>query len=454
MISDINPLPPHYYCHRSHYIDFKVDALDGFDLSNQACPVCGCPLKSDGHNIPFETLMGYYGNKTPDLALNVPASKQYSELAFMQELFGTDKVAHAGTIATLREKLAEGYISDYEVKTGDHFTKERRSYIYEKICGVKWRDRICPGSVIVLPQEMTFEDITPLKEAQSPSPIKKAMHFDYHSVHDTIIKLDALGHPVPDMLKLLEEFTGVSIQNVVWNDPEMYALFSRADTLGIWEFDTDFMKDMLLKLKPKSFHDLVQIWGLSYGTGIWIDNCDQLLYDSHLLSELPALRDDIFLQLMQYGLEKSSSFRIAECVRKGALCHNANWTLELVERMRNNNVPEWYIQSLRKVRYLSPKAHETAYAMNAVRMAWYKIYYPTELYAAYLSCCFPGGEPIVRINDLSIFPEDDQSDNRYFLEVIDTCSQQGIQLLKPDSEKSHCVNYLPERGNIRMPAVT
>ena len=255
--------------------------------------MCGCPLRSDGHNIPFETFMGYDGSKIPDIDLNFPASKQFSEFAFMQKIFGANKVAHAGTIATLRERFAEDYIAVYEAKTDDCFTEEQRSYICEKLCGIKRDDRIHPGGIIVLPQGMEFEDFTPLREIKRPSPIKKATHFDFYSLHDIVIKFDVLGHPVPDMLKLLEEFTGCSIQRVIWNDPEVYALFERADTLGIPEFDTNFVKNMLLKLKPKSFDDLVQISGLSHGTGIWLDNGENLLNEGRTLCELPALRDDI-----------------------------------------------------------------------------------------------------------------------------------------------------------------
>lgn len=382
-ISDTNPLPAHYYCPQCHYIDFEVSAWDGFDLPEQVCPVCGCPLRSDGHNIPFETFMGYDGSKMPDIDLNFPASKQYSEFAFMQELFGANKVAHAGTIATLRERFAEDYIAVYEAKTDDCFTEEQRSYICEKLCGIKRDDGIHPGGIIVLPQEMEFEDFTPLREIKRPSPIKKATHFDFYSLHNTVIKFDVLGHPVPDMLKLLEEFTGCSIQRVIWNDPEVYTLFERADTLGIPEFDTDFVKDMLLKLKPKSFDDLVQISGLSHGTGIWLDNGENLLNEGRTLCELPALRDDILLQLMQYGLEKDSVCQIAECVRRGKFYYDSDLTFELVELMRSKNVPEWYIQSLRKIRYLFPKAHAVAYVMNAVRMAWYKIHYPKEFALVY-----------------------------------------------------------------------
>ena len=466
-ISDTNPLPAHYYCPQCHHTDFDVPAWDGFDLPDQICPVCGCVLQLDGHNIPYEIFMGYDGSKMPDIDLNFPATKQYSEFAFIQELFGADKVAHAGTISTLWERSAEGYISVYGAKTDDYFTEEQRSYICEKLCGIKRKDNFHPGGIFAVPQGMEFEDFTPLRETKSPSPIPKATHFDFHSLHDTVIKIDVLGHNTPDILKLLEEFTGRSIRDVAWNDPNVYALFAHADTLGIPEFDTDFMKDMLLKLKPSSFDDLVQISGLSHGTGTWIDNGENLLNDGHTLSEIPALRDKVFLQLMRYGLERDSAYQIAECVRTGRLACNSNLTFELVKHMRGNNVPEWYIQSLRKIWYLFPKAHAVTYVMNAVRMAWYKTYYPVEFYAAVLTCdrdnssycsILAKGKTEVEIqlnqpdesfNEGSEFPQ--QDDEKYVLKLALECFARGITFLPANDNTSDSRKFLPENGNLRIP---
>ena len=443
-ISNTNPLPAHYYCPECNYIDFEVSALDGFDLPDRVCPVCGCPLRADGHNIPYETFMGYDGSTRPDIDLNVPVSKIYSELAFMKKLFGDDRVAHAGDVTTLLWRHTERYISVYEAKTGDYFTEEQRDYIRSKICGIKQDDGIHPCGIIVLPQGVEFEEFTPLRETQGPSPIKKTTHINYYPLLDnSVVKLDVIGICIPDMLKLLEEFTGCSIQDVVWNDPRVHELFEHADTLGIPDFDTDSMKDRLLKLKPKSFNDLVQIRCLNYGEEIWTDNCENLLNDGYSLSELPVFRDHIFQKLMRYGFDRDSSFKIAEFARKGKFhfYQYSDMAFELIERMRDKNVPEWYIQCLRKTQYLFPKAHAVVYVMNSVRMAWYKIYYPTEFYAAYLSCWYPGNEPR------------NEADEQSFSKVIEECAQRGIQLLKPDAEKSHCSNYLPEQGNIRMPYV-
>lgn len=359
----------------------------------------------------------------------------------MQKLFGTNNVAYASTITTLQKRSAAGYVSVYEAITDDCFTEEQRDFICEKLCGIKLHDRIQPGGIVVSTQERNFENITPLRKVQTLSPIKNAIHLDYHSLIDAVVKLDVLGDPVPDFLKLLEEFTDCSIQSVIWNEPEIYVLFARADTLGIPGFDTNSIKDILLKLKPKSISDLVQISGLLHGTGIRIDNCDKL-YNSHKLSELPAFKEDIFLRLMQYGLGRSSSFQTAEYVWNGELQYNNDTTFKYIECMRDKNVPEWYIQSLQKVQYLFPKAYAIANVMNAVRMAWFKIHYPTEFYAAYLSCYLSGNKC------------PNEEDERRFQAVVDECSQKGIQLLNPDAEKSHLINYLPELHNIRMPHIS
>jgi len=436
-ITDTNPMPAHYVCPHCHFSDFGVAESDGFDLPDKSCPICGNALKADGHNLPCEFFMGYAGDKAPDIDLNFPASKRDEEIAFLQELFDADRLARAGTINTFSERFAESYITCYEAETADCFTEEQRKHICEKICGIKRGEGNHPGGILALPEGMEFEDFTPLRDNSTHSIIKKVSHFNFLNLHDTILKLDVLGHLVPDMLKMLEDFTGRSIQDVPWNDREIYALFARADTLGIPEFGTDFMKDMLPKTKPGCFADLVQISGLSHGANVWTDNGEVLLADGHALSELPALRDSVFLQLLSYGIERKSAFRITECTRKGRLRFENDTTAEFIRIMREANVPEWYIKSLQMIQYMFPKAHAVSYVMNAVRTAWFKLHYPTEFYAAYLSCFLQ--EPR------------DKEEASLFQDVVDECSAKGILLLEPDMEKSHPENYLPENGNIRMP---
>lgn len=386
-VTDINPLPPHYHCGKCYYTDFEVIALDGFDLPKRNCPVCGCSLHTDGHDIPYETFMGIDGSKKPEIALNFPVSKKSDELSFLQELLGADRVAHTGTTATLWEKIAERYITIYESETNDYFTEEQRSYICKKLCGIKRRDGIHPAGVVVLPQGSEFEDFTPINKIENSSPIKAVTHFAHNSINGNAVKLNIIAHSAPDMLKQLEDLSGVSTDTVDWNDPNVYSLFEHADTFGIPEFSRDFMKKLLLIIKPKSFSDLVQISGIAHGTGIWIDNGENLLNKGKILGELPTLRDDVFLQLTNYGLDRESSYQIAECVRRGKLFHNSDLASEFAECMRNKNVPEWYIESLTKIRYVFQKAHAVSYVMNAIRMAWYKVYYPVQFRTVYMAFC-------------------------------------------------------------------
>lgn len=438
-ITDINPMPAHYYCANCHYFDFAVSDANGFDLPDKLCPVCGNALKTDGHNIPFEFFMGYRGGKMPDIGFNFPSSKQYDVFEFLQELFGENRLAHAGTVATLSERVAEGYVTAYESKTADCFTKERRKYICRKLCGIKRCEGYHPGGILILPEGMEFEDFTPLRDIETDSPISQATHFDFYTLRDTVVKIDVLGHIVPDMLKLLEKYTGRSLSEVPWNDKKIYSLFEKADVLGIPEFDSDFMRNMLRKTRPKSFDDLVRIIGLSHGINTWTENGEKMLRDGHSISELPTLREDVFLQLLNYGVERESAFKIAEYVRRGRFCFDSDLTNEFIQILQKANVPEWYIRSLRKNRYLFPKAHAVAYVMNAVRMAWFKIHYPVKFYAAYLSCYFDSDEELTAEDALK------------FEWVVEECSNKGIALLDADSKKSDSKNYIVGNGNIRVP---
>ena len=290
-------------------------------------------------------------------------------------------------------------------------------------------------------EDCCVKQFTPIRDNETNSPISKATHFDFHALHDTILKIDVLGYVVADMFRLLEKYTGRSLNDVAWNDKTIYSHFENADNIGILEFDSDFMRDMLQMTKPKSFDDLVRITGLSHGTNTWIENGEELLRDGHFINELPALREDVFLQLLNYGVERENAFKIAEYVRRGRFYFDSDVTNEFVRILQKANVPEWYIQSLRKNRYMFPKAHAVAYVMNAVRMAWFKIHYPVEFYAAYLSCCFDSDEELT------------EEDALKFERVVEECSDRGIALLEVDSKKSDSKNYIAENGNIRMPYI-
>lgn len=416
-ISDVNPLKAHYYCPHCHYINFEVDKADGFDLAPKDCPVCQAPLKADGHNIPYETFMGYDGSRIPDIDLNFPSSMQYSATEYVKEMFGKAQTAYAGTVSTMSERMAEFYIEAYQEKTATQFTKEQREHIRKKLSDVKRQSGQHPGGIFVLPQGMEFEDFTPLRKNSSMKPLSSTTHLDFHSLHNNIIKLDILGYIVPDFLKLLEEYTGVSIQDVACSDSKIYELFERADTLAIPEFSSGFMRNMLWETSPNNFNDLVKIMGLSHGTGTWLNNGEELLKEGRTLSQLPANRDDVFLKLVECGVDRKDAFKIAECVRKGKLGDENDTTLKYISIMQNAGVEKWYVDSLKKIRYMFNKAHAVSYVLNALRCAWFKHNYPAEYYAAYLTCFFD------REREMS------EQETRDFKEIVDECAKRGIKLI-------------------------
>ena len=384
-IGDINPLPPHYYCN-CRYLEFSKVADDGFDLPEKVCPVCNRKLRTDGHNIPYEVFMGFNGDKEPDIDLNFPEDFRLAAQKFVEDMFGKTKVVQAGTVATVWDGIAEKYIQEYEATKNISFKPEEKENLITKIVGIKRNVGMHPGGVMVVPQDMDFEDFTPIDYRWAPRP---TTHFDFHSLHDTILKQDILGHSTLDLLLELEKRTGKSVVDIKLNDPLIYEMFQKADTLCIPEFDTDFLRDMLIETKPKNFNDLVKFLGLCHGTNVWTDNAEHLIKNKICsISEVIATRDDIFVYLISKGMDRATAFRIMESVRKGLWAKQKLSDLDkkyFVEEMLKINIFDWYIDSLSKIRYMFPKAHATAYVMNAVRCAWFKEYYPKDFYEAYLS---------------------------------------------------------------------
>lgn len=377
-ISEINPLLPHYYCD-CHYFEVSNLADDGFDLPEKVCPVCNKKLRTDGHNIPYEVFMGFKGDKVPDVDLNFPGEFVLDVQRFMGEFFGNDKVVQAGTIATVWDGIAEAYIEKYEKTQNIIFSLEKKENLISKIVGVKRSVGIHPGGVMVIPQNMEAQDFTPLNQTFAP---RSTTHFDFHRLHDTILKQDILGHSVLDLLLELEKQTNISIDSIDFKDPKIYEMFRNADTDGIYEFDIDFTKNLLLVASPQNFNELVKISCLCHGTNVWTDNAEHLIKNKICkISEVIAAKDDIFNYLTSKGMDKYSAFRIMEMVRKGLWAKDklSEWDKKsFVEEMQNFDVPEWYIESLSKIHYMFPKAHAIAYVMNAVRLMWFKIYYPEE----------------------------------------------------------------------------
>ncbi len=395
-ITDVNPLTPHYRCPHCKHHEFTDDVDDGFDLDDKNCPVCQTKMIGDGHKIPFETFLGFNADKVPDIDLNFSRDNQSSIHLYMKEFLGEKNVFRAGTISTAAFKTAIGYVRNYEEITEKNINKTSVEWLARKIEGAKRTTGQHPGGLIVIPDDMSVYDFTPINYPGDDFEADwKTTHFDFHSIHDNLLKLDFLGHLDPSSVRMLQTLTNVDPATIPMNDKEVISLFTSNDALkyqenytneklgvlGIPEFGTFFVRNLLRNAKPQTFADLVRISGLSHGTDVWANNAEDLIKKgTATLSEVISVRDDIMTYLIEQGLDKSMSFDIMESVRKGK-----GLTPEWEHSMRENNVPDWYIESSKKIKYMFPKAHATAYVMMAFRIAWYKINYPLEYYATYFS---------------------------------------------------------------------
>ncbi len=395
-ITDVNPLPPHYRCTSCKFHEFTTEVDDGYDLPEKICPVCKSKMTGDGHNIPFETFLGFNADKVPDIDLNFSRDNQSSIHLFMKDFLGEENVFRAGTISTAALKTAVGYVRNYEELTGKNISKTSTEWLARKIEGAKRTTGQHPGGLIVIPDDMSVYDFTPINYPGDDYEADwKTTHFDFHSIHDNLLKLDFLGHLDPSSVRMLQTLTGIDPNKIPMNDQEVISLFTSNEALkykenytneelgiiGIPEFGTFFVRNLVREAKPNTFADLVRISGLSHGTDVWTDNAQSLIKNEIAkLSEVICVRDDIMTYLISKGVDKSMSFDIMESVRKGK-----GLTPEWEHSMRENQVPDWYIESAKKIKYMFPKAHATAYVMMAFRIAWYKINYPLEYYATYFS---------------------------------------------------------------------
>lgn len=477
-ITEVNPLVAHYICKHCKYSEFITDGSydSGIDMPDKICPECGQPLEKNGHNIPFEVFLGFEGNKEPDIDLNFAGEYQARCHKYTEELFGADHVFRAGTIGTIKENTAYGYIKKYSEKIDKTYNPAEIAMLQHGIVGVKRTTGQHPGGIIVVPNNMEVEDFTPISyPADDPSSGVITTHFTYKSVEDTILKLDLLGHDVPSIIKMLSDLTGIDANNIPLNDSETMEIFRSTDSLniiedfsnntvgslGIPEFGTSFVRQMLLDTRPEKFGELVRISGLSHGTNVWLNNAQDLIRQNQaVLGEVICTRDDIMTFLIQRGLEDNMSFNIMENVRKGK-----GLKPEHIEAMGKIDLPNWYVDSCMKIEYMFPKAHAVAYVLMSYRIAYFKVHHPEAFYATFFTIKqndFPGSlvlkgmesvkREMERIRSLGMEASPKENSQYSVLEVAEEMYARGIKISNVSLGKSGATKFsVSKEGEIIPP---
>ena len=481
-ITEVNALYPHYICTNPECKNSEFIEREGvgIDLPEKICPKCGQPYKRDGYSIPFEVFMGFNGEKVPDIDLNFSGEYQSEIHRYCEQLFGKENVFKAGTISTLAEKNAEGYVKKY---FEDHELKNNRAEIIrlaKKVEGAKKTTGQHPGGMVVVPRDHNIYEFCPVqKPANDITNDSITTHFDYHVMDEQLVKLDILGHDDPTTIKMLQEYTGVDIYSIPIADPETLKIFSSTESLGITpedinsvvgtfgvpEFGTPFVRQMLIDTMPKTFAELVRISGLSHGTDVWLNNAQEFIRQKKAtLSQVITVRDDIMNYLIDQGIEKGTAFKIMEFVRKGRPSKDPEGWQKFSDLMKEHNVAEWYIESCRRIKYMFPKGHAVAYVMMAMRIAYFKVHYPLAFYAAYLSRKAEDfdfdimGNPESAKNHLEVLSKEPKLDVKKkaemaICEIIVEMYARGFQFLPIDIYKSGGTKFTIEDGKIRIPLI-
>ena len=482
-ITEVNPLAPHYYCPDCQYSEFFEDGTygSGFDMPEKKCPKCGARLNKDGHDIPFETFLGFHGDKVPDIDLNFSGDYQAEAHNYTKVLFGEEYVYRAGTIGTVADKTAYGFVKGYERDHNLQFRSAEVDRLAKGATGVKRTTGQHPGGIIVIPDYMDVYDFTPIQyPADDQNSEWKTTHFDFHSIHDNVLKLDILGHDDPTVIRMLQDLSGIDPQTIPTDDPEVMRIFagpdvlnvtseqiySKTGTLGIPEFGTRFVRGMLEETHPTTFAELLQISGLSHGTDVWLGNAEELIKRGDAtLAEVIGCRDDIMVYLIHAGLDSGMAFKIMETVRKGLWNKIPDELRETyLSAMKENNVPDWYIDSCSKIKYMFPKAHAAAYVLMALRVAYFKVYFPILYYCAYFSVraddfnlvAMCKGKDAVKqamkeITDKGLDASVKEKNQLTVLELANEMLERGFHFGMIDLYKSDAVNFVIEGDTLIAP---